>query len=72
MATNSADVVNTVEPVQWSFARFADRWIFVFTAALFVATALAGFVPESIGIVAASESRPATTATPDRALARGY
>jgi hypothetical protein len=48
MATNSADVLNAAEPVRWSFTRFADRWIFVFTAALFVATTLAGFVPESI------------------------
>jgi hypothetical protein len=56
MATNSADVLNAAEPVRWSFARFADRWIFVFTAALFVATTLAGFVPESIGIVMAVRS----------------
>jgi hypothetical protein len=56
MATNSADVLNAAEPVRWSFARFADRWIFVFTAALFVATTLAGFVPESIGIVMAVKS----------------
>ncbi len=51
IATSSADVLNAGQPVQWSFARFADRWIFVFTAALFVAGTLAGFVPESIGIV---------------------
>jgi hypothetical protein len=31
MATNSADVLNAAEPVQRSFTRFADRWIFVFT-----------------------------------------
>ena len=48
MATNSAYVLNTTELVRWSFARFADRWIFVFAAALLVATTLAGFVPESI------------------------
>ena len=33
--------------------QLADRWLFVFMAALFVATALAGFVPASLGKIAA-------------------
>jgi hypothetical protein len=37
-------------------ARSADRWIFTFTAALFVLIALAGFVPTSIGKVAAVQA----------------
>jgi hypothetical protein len=36
MATNSAGVRNAGGPVHWSFARFADRRIFVFTGALFI------------------------------------
>jgi hypothetical protein len=43
------------------WASAADRWIFVFMAALFFVTALAGFIPDSvkkIGMVAAS-ARPA-------------
>ncbi len=40
----------------WSFARFVDRWIFVFMAGLFVATALIGFGPTSIARVAAAQS----------------
>lgn len=31
------------------FIAFADRWIYVFMAALFIATVFAGFVPDSIG-----------------------
>ncbi len=37
-------------------ARGADRWIFTSTAALFVVIALAGFVPSSIGKVAAVQA----------------
>ena len=39
-------------PARSAGAAFADRWIFVFMAALFVATALAGFVPSSIAKLA--------------------
>ncbi|WP_218000335.1 hypothetical protein [Sphingomonas soli] len=31
------------------FTAFADRWIYVFMAALFIATVFAGFIPDSIG-----------------------
>jgi len=31
-----------------SFAAFADRWIYVFMAVLFIATVFAGFIPDSI------------------------
>lgn len=43
------------------FARFADRWIYVFMGGLFVGTALAGFVPTSMRLFAAVEAgqRPA-------------
>src|SRR5690606_38403792 len=34
----------------------ADRWLFVFMAALFVVTALVGFVPDSFGRLAAIEA----------------
>lgn len=46
------------------FARFADRWIYVFMAGLFVVTALAGFIPSSIRLFAAVEAgqRPAPPA----------
>jgi len=53
MATNSVDVLAAGVSPPGSLARFADRWIFVFTAALFIAATLGGFVPESIGIVEA-------------------
>ena len=41
--------------------RLADRWIYVFMAGLFVATALTGFIPASIRHFAAVEAgqRPA-------------
>jgi hypothetical protein len=53
MAINSANVLNAGSiGAPRSFMRFADRWIFVFTAALFVVVALCGFVPESIVVVA--------------------
>src|SRR6478735_11232408 len=35
---------------------FVDRWIWVFTAALFVATVLAGFVPDSLAKIAAVQA----------------
>jgi len=39
-----------------AFARLADRWIYVFMAALFVVTALVGFIPDSIGVLATVEA----------------
>jgi len=50
-----ADVVDAIgrERAAGSFARLADRWIYVFMAALFVVTTLVGFIPDSIGMVAA-------------------
>jgi hypothetical protein len=50
MISGAADVINT-PPATSALARFADRWIYVFTAALFIITALAGFIPDSIAIV---------------------
>lgn len=47
MATSAVDA-RLVQDSGFSLARFADRWIWVFMAALLVAIALAGFVPDSI------------------------
>jgi hypothetical protein len=52
MATNATDVIGA-RPATATFGSLTARWIYVFTAGLFVATALVGFVPESFGIVAA-------------------
>jgi hypothetical protein len=38
------------------FASFADRWMYVFMAGLFVAAALTGFIPDSFELLAAVES----------------
>lgn len=43
-------------PASGAVAIFIDRWIFVFMAALFIATALAGFVPTSIEKVMAVQA----------------
>jgi hypothetical protein len=50
-----ANVVDTVGPERavGTFARFADRWIYVFMAGLFVLTTLVGFIPDSMGMLAA-------------------
>lgn len=47
MAIQSAEAV-ALKVQAGSFAEFADRWIYVFTAALFFATVLAGFIPDSM------------------------
>lgn len=47
MATQAAEAVG-LKPAG-SFAAFADRWIWVFMAALLFATVLVGFIPASIG-----------------------
>jgi hypothetical protein len=47
-------------------ARFADRWIWVFMAVLFIATALAGFIPRSlhrIQLIQAGEQAPFAVVT---------
>jgi hypothetical protein len=51
MATNAVEVVVGLAPATGAFARSADRWIYVFMAGLFVLTALAGFVPDSIHLL---------------------
>ncbi len=53
MAVNATDAVALGSDVGGAVRVDADRWIFVFMAALFVATALTGFIPSSIGKVAA-------------------
>jgi hypothetical protein len=39
-----------------AFARLADRWIYVWLAGLFIATALVGFLPTSMRLLAAVEA----------------
>ena len=39
-----------------AFSRFADRWIYVFMAALAIVTVLAGFIPHSIALLAAVDA----------------
>jgi hypothetical protein len=51
MVANSVDAAG-LAPATTSFARLADRWIYVFMAALFVVTTLVGFIPDSFGLVA--------------------
>lgn len=41
---------------QSGFTNFVDRWIFVFMAALFVVTTLAGFIPDSLAKIALVEA----------------
>jgi hypothetical protein len=55
MVANTADVVRA-RPDTGAFAHFADRWIYVFMAALFVVTALVGFIPDSINMLAAVDA----------------
>jgi hypothetical protein len=60
MATNAVDTT-LVQHARFSLTRFADRWIWVFMAALLVAITLAGFVPDSIHrirAVQANQSSP--------------
>ena len=60
MIANTAEVVGA-KPDAGAFARLADRWIYVFMAGLFVVTALAGFIPDSIVLLAGQ--RPSSLAT---------
>jgi hypothetical protein len=50
MATQAAEAVG-FRSGAGSFATFADRWIYVFTAALFFATVLIGFLPDSANML---------------------
>ena len=60
MATQAAEAVG-LKAGEESFAALADRWIWAFMAALFFATVLLGFVPDSINMLAAVDAgnRPA-------------
>ncbi len=55
MVANTADVIRERHNAG-AFARFADRWIYVFMAAFYVVTALVGFVPDSVNVLAAVEA----------------
>jgi hypothetical protein len=48
--SNPADVIYARRATS-ALARFADRWVYVFMAGLFIITALAGFIPDSIAIL---------------------
>jgi hypothetical protein len=50
MISRPSDVIDTL-PATSAVARFADRWVYVFMAGLFIVTALAGFIPDSIAIL---------------------
>jgi len=60
MATQSAVFVDKMELPRGqsgtAFARAIDRWIYVFTAASFIAIVLAGFIPTSIAKIAAVQA----------------
>ena len=51
MLANPADLA-ALGPGTGPIARFADRWIYVCMAGLFLATALVGFIPDSLGVLA--------------------
>ena len=51
MIANTAEVVGD-KPDAGAFAHLADRWIYVFMAGLFVVTALVGFIPDSMVLLA--------------------
>jgi hypothetical protein len=53
MATPTAQVIDFDRDAIGTATRASDRWIYVFTAALFVLVALGGFVPDSVGLLAA-------------------
>jgi hypothetical protein len=59
-ATKTAAFGSDARPILW---QAADRWIFVFMAAFILATVLVGFVPASLGKIAAVQSgqRPPLT-----------
>jgi hypothetical protein len=50
MIGGAPDAISAL-PATSTLARLADRWVYVFMAALFIITALAGFVPESLAIL---------------------
>lgn len=59
MATTAEDTIGERSNVG-GFTAFADRWIYVFMAALFIATVLVGFIPDSNRMLAnvAAGARP--------------
>lgn len=48
MVTSASDAIAVGRDSRGATRNVADRWIFVFMAALFVGTALAGFIPTSL------------------------
>jgi len=50
MISGSADVIGS-RPATSVLAALADRWIYVFMAGLFIITALAGFIPDSVALL---------------------
>ena len=50
MIGDPVDAVNP-RPATSALARLADRWVYVFMAGLFITTALAGFIPDSVAIL---------------------
>jgi len=56
MATGSVEIVSAGPQASESFARFADRWVWAFMAALFIAAVLIGFIPDSIAQIHAIQA----------------
>lgn len=54
--TSSSVAIDRSTPHAGAFARLADRWIYVFMAGLFIVTALVGFLPTSMRVLAAVEA----------------
>lgn len=55
-ATNLVVSSPAADPAAPTLAQFVDRWIYVFMAALFVVTALVGFIPDSLGKMGAVQA----------------
>jgi len=60
MISGPADVIDG-RPATSALARFAERWVYVFMASLFIITALSGFIPDSVAILTEvrTHARPA-------------
>lgn len=53
----NASEARSIQSSEFSFARFADRWIWVFMAALLLVIVLAGFIPSSIQRIQAIQAQ---------------
>lgn len=56
MKSDTAEMDRPTTREAGALARLADRWIYVFMAGLFIATALTGFIPTSIRVLGAVQA----------------